>query len=106
MPLPTVLQYVDELLSALGADGSQQVPVPSWHYEDGEAPAGGNMPLKQALAKCYDIRSPKAELFQLLWAALPDKAKTATNGKADVHVADKKSKSTKAAANAQVCCWW
>jgi hypothetical protein len=36
LPLPpcTTLQYVDELLAQMSADGSQQVPTPSWHYED------------------------------------------------------------------------
>ena len=52
-----VLQYVDELIEALGASPSDLVPVPSWHFEEqGVTYADGKMTLQQALAKCYDIR--------------------------------------------------
>ena len=54
------------------------VAVPSWHYE--EAPeasgaVGGKMPVALALTKCYDLRSPKAELLAALWAAVPEAIK-------------------------------
>ena len=54
-----LLQYVDELLSVAGLQGSTQVPVPSHHYEDPDlnnAPPSKTMALNQALAKCYDLR--------------------------------------------------
>jgi hypothetical protein len=79
-------QAVDELLAQLGADGQQAVPIPSWHYEESEAARQGysdtRMPLRQALLKCYDLRSPKPELLQLLLAALPS-AKAAAAAWAD-----------------------
>jgi len=75
--------YVEELLRVMGADGGAQVPTPSWHYA-GPAPEGGvspaiptTLPLREALAACYDLRVPKAELFSALLGALPEDARTA-----------------------------
>lgn len=55
---------MDEVLQVLGQDGAQQVPCPSWHYQDQGSqaqPSGGDsarqLPLAEALTKCYDLRS-------------------------------------------------
>lgn len=48
-------QAVEELVAAMGAQASELVPVPSWHYEEEGGP-GSEMTLAEALAKCYDIR--------------------------------------------------
>ena len=57
-------QAVDEVLEVMGQDGAQQVPCPSWHYQDqgSQAQPSGNdstrqLPLAEALTKCYDLRS-------------------------------------------------
>ncbi len=49
------LQAVEELVAAMGAQASELVPVPSWHYEEEGGPRS-EMTLADALAKCYDIR--------------------------------------------------
>lgn len=49
------LQSVDDLIMVLGASPSELVPVPSWHYDEGQG-LQTNIPLKEALTKCYDIR--------------------------------------------------
>ncbi|GIL73126.1 hypothetical protein Vretimale_4732 [Volvox reticuliferus] len=72
------MKAVEELIQVMGAAPSDQVPVPSWHYEDGDV-ARSNMTLAEALAKCYDIRSPKPELLKLLVSAL-DTAEHPGNG--------------------------
>lgn len=72
------LQTVEELLQAAGCTGAERVAAPSWHYAaDAEAAptaapaADGTLALRDALAYCYDLRSPKAEpLLQLLQAAV------------------------------------
>lgn len=47
------------------------VKVPSWHYADAALPAGAtSLPLRDALARCYDLRQPKPELLQLLHSKL------------------------------------
>lgn len=58
------LQAVEEVLQVLGQDGLHQVPCPSWHYQDQgnhAQPSGGDLPqqlpLSEALTKCYDLRS-------------------------------------------------
>ena len=60
----TWLQAVEEVLEVLGQDSAQQVPCPSWHYQDesSETQPSGNdqaqlLPLAEALTKCYDLRS-------------------------------------------------
>ncbi|KAK9832619.1 hypothetical protein WJX81_004423 [Elliptochloris bilobata] len=71
-------QAVDELLAALGATGDERVPVPAWHYEEPRtlnARPDGNMPLREAFLKCYDLRSPKLELLRLLLDHLPHVAR-------------------------------
>ncbi|GLC44408.1 hypothetical protein PLESTB_000472800 [Pleodorina starrii] len=60
---------VEELIRVMGAAPSEMVPVPGWHYEEGDGPRD-SMPLAEALAKCFDVRSPKPELLKLLVAAL------------------------------------
>ena len=57
------MQAVEEVLQVLGQDGMQQVPCPSWHYQDQgnhAQPSGGDLPLQlplsEALTKCYDLR--------------------------------------------------
>jgi sulfite reductase (NADPH) flavoprotein alpha-component len=63
---------VDDLLSLLGVDATTTanekvlVQVPSWHYEDDLAPKGGTMPLRRALEYCYDLKTPRPELFSFL----------------------------------------
>lgn len=64
-------QAVDELLEVMGVDGKLQVQVPCWHYDDAVLPANAtSMPLRDALARCYDLRQPKPELLHLLHARL------------------------------------
>lgn len=64
---------VDDLLSLLGVGGDTAaanenvlVQVPSWHYEDERGPKGGTMSLRRALECCYDLKTPRHELFTLL----------------------------------------
>jgi len=54
---------VEEVLSVLGQAGQQQVPCPSWHYQDqgneaqpSEIVQNRQLPLLEALIKCYDLR--------------------------------------------------
>ena len=53
-------QAVAAVLNALGQEGSQEVPCPSWHYQEQQASAAGvqskQMQLQGALTKCYDLR--------------------------------------------------
>ncbi|KAL6745889.1 sulfite reductase [Haematococcus lacustris] len=65
-------KYVEELVEVMAADGSQLVPTPAWHYEDASHPGGkpDQLTLRDALAMCYDLRSPKPELLKLLSQAL------------------------------------
>ena len=55
-----LVQAVVAVLKALGQEGSQDVPCPSWHYQEQQAPAAGEqskrMQLQGALTKCYDLR--------------------------------------------------
>ena len=53
-------QAVDELLQLLGAPAEEKVPRPSWHFDDGKAQSN-QLPLREALAMCYDLRC--ASLF-------------------------------------------
>lgn len=58
-------QAVEELLGAMHVSGALMVPVPSWHYEEPthEAPRA-QMPLQEALTKCYDLRQgPRHPIF-------------------------------------------
>ncbi|GFR40974.1 hypothetical protein Agub_g1639 [Astrephomene gubernaculifera] len=68
---------VEELLAVMGASPSEQVAVPSWHYEEGSR---AGMQLSEALTKCYDLRSPKPELVKLLVAALEAAHPPTANG--------------------------
>lgn len=62
---------MEALLAELGADGSLLVQLPAWHYADAALPAGAtSLPLRGALARCYDLRQPKPELLSLLHAKL------------------------------------
>ncbi|GLI69078.1 hypothetical protein VaNZ11_013623 [Volvox africanus] len=72
------IKAVEELIRVMGASASDQVPVPSWHYDEGEG-TRDKMTLAEVLAKCYDIRSPKPELLKLLVSAL-DTDEHAGNG--------------------------
>lgn len=76
-------QAVEELLQVLGQEGQQQVPCPSWHFQDHDDQAQSvdlprQLPLQEALVKCYDLRSPKPELLQLLFEYMPAPAHDAT----------------------------
>ncbi len=56
---------MEELLQVLGQEGQQQVPCPSWHYQDHDEQAQSadiprQLPLQEALVKCYDLRSVSA----------------------------------------------
>ena len=56
-PVGDLMQAVDELLRLLGASAEDPVPRPTWHYDDGKLPQLDNsMPLREALAMCYDLR--------------------------------------------------
>ena len=53
---------MEELLQVLGQEGQQQVPCPSWHFQDHDDQAQSvdlprQLPLQEALVKCYDLRS-------------------------------------------------
>lgn len=62
---------VDELLDELDADGDTLVRVPSWHYKDAAVKEGATtMSLRDALTRCYDLRSPKLELMNVLASKL------------------------------------
>lgn len=56
-----VAQAVEEVLQVLGQEAQQQVPCPSWHHQDQDdkgqsLDAPGQLPLQDALVKCYDLR--------------------------------------------------
>ena len=55
-PVGNLLQAVDELLRLLEASAEDPVPRPTWHYDDGKLPQLDSMPLREALAMCYDLR--------------------------------------------------
>ena len=55
-PVGDPLQAVDELLRLLEASAEDSVPRPTWHYDDGKLPQLNSMPLREALALCYDLR--------------------------------------------------
>lgn len=85
-------QAVNEVLHAMGQDAHQLVSCPSWHYQDKgakdqlqDAAADRQLTLQEALIRCYDLRSPKPELLQLLFDHMPAHALQAshnhTNGK-------------------------
>jgi sulfite reductase (NADPH) flavoprotein alpha-component len=92
---PDRLQAVDALLSVIGASGDEPVPVPSWHYAEPDGPTANgtangkgshSMPLRAALTRCYDLRSPRGDvLVKLLIASLTAGGATAgsmpVNGK-------------------------
>jgi len=76
-------QAVDALLAVLGVSGDTLVPVPSWHYTEPEGHVtvvkGDDgalaMPLHTALARCYDLRSPRGDtLVKLLLSSLSSSA--------------------------------
>ncbi|DBA90903.1 hypothetical protein WJX77_009914 [Trebouxia sp. C0004] len=76
-------QAVTELLQVLGQDGQQQVPCPVWHYKDHDDQAKSpdsprQLPLQEALVKCYDLRTPMPELLQLLFEHMPAPAQQAS----------------------------
>ena len=54
---------VARLLSALGARGDEMVPAPTWRLPG----AAATLPLRDALATCYDLRDPRPTL--LTWLA-------------------------------------
>ena len=54
---------VARLLSALGAHGDEMVPAPAWRT----ASVAATLPLRDALAQCYDLRDPRPTL--LTWLA-------------------------------------
>ncbi len=70
-----------ELLSQLGARGNEQIARPAWHYTEAspaEASTSGSMELRDALARCYDLRCPRErQLLQLLWSHMPEDARAA-----------------------------
>jgi hypothetical protein len=75
------LQAVDELLAVLGADGGLLVKLPAWHYADPALPAGAtSLPLRDALARCYDLRQPRPELLALLQRKLAAAQAAAAGG--------------------------
>jgi len=62
---------VEELLVLMGWDGDNTiVKKPSWHYKDprfnSNSDEDNNMTLKDALLDCYDLKSPKPEILNLL----------------------------------------
>lgn len=48
------------MLRAAGASGKEMLPAPSGHY------AKGSLSLREALSACYDLRSPRGALLELL----------------------------------------
>lgn len=62
------MQAVEEVLQVLGQEGQQDVPCPTWHYQDqGQQAQPGSdqsrmLPLQEALVKCYDLRSDATTL--------------------------------------------
>lgn len=74
-----VFKFLTRTPLLLPAAASTPVAVPSWHYEESpEALAqykDGKMPLGQALAKCYDLRTPKPDLLTQMWNLVPEAVK-------------------------------
>jgi sulfite reductase (NADPH) flavoprotein alpha-component len=84
--------------------GAAPVPTPSWHYAELEPSEGeggkarppvaalrpAELPLREALERCYDLRAPKGEpLLRALRAALPAaNGANGANGHANGHVAN------------------
>eukprot|EP00884_Botryococcus_braunii_P020407 jgi/Botrbrau1/704/Bobra.160_2s0027.1 len=54
---------VEDLVRALSATGEEEVPTPSGHYS--QQPS---MRLREALLQCYDLRTPRPALLQLVQA--------------------------------------
>ncbi|KAK9785250.1 hypothetical protein WJX73_004727 [Symbiochloris irregularis] len=60
-------EAVEEVLQALGLAGREGVSAPSWHYEDARADASDDqLDLREALTTCYDLRSPRPAILELL----------------------------------------
>ena len=62
---------VTDVLAALGCDGEEAVPAPA-----------GELPLRRALAECYDLGRPTAELLTLVGGGLPPDEALASGPKA------------------------
>ena len=71
-PVGDPLQAVDELLRLLGASEQDPVPRPTWHYDDGKLPQLNGMPLREALAMCYDLRCALTSAHAVLNAVRHD----------------------------------
>lgn len=77
---------VEDLLDAAGAEGAILVKLPAWHYKDDEVVEGAtSVSLREALTRCYDLRSPKPELLQLLAAKLKSLEKKVGNSAVGAH---------------------
>jgi sulfite reductase (NADPH) flavoprotein alpha-component len=62
--------HVSEILAALGCDGEEAVATPA-----------GELPLRRALAECYDLGKPSAELLSLVGATLVATESAGSTGK-------------------------
>lgn len=58
--------YVDEIIEFMGWDPDQCISKPNWHYQDSSRSAGNSMTLKRLLLECFDLKSPKQELLEIL----------------------------------------
>lgn len=59
-------KVVADTLTSAGLDGETLVSVPPHHYEEEGFEKGGKMKLARALSVCFDLRSPKLDVFKLL----------------------------------------
>eukprot|EP00798_Chlamydomonas_sp_ICE-L_P023032 gene23032-30226_t len=95
---PSVVQ---DLIAALGVPPSYEVQTPSFHYEEAvhyigsSLSKGSKAPLVEVLTKCFDLRSPKASIFDLV----SETPKPTANGHAKGHTKKPANGNTNGCAN-------
>lgn len=68
-------EAVEEVVSHLNVDGGYSVPLPRWHYEDSSRKSDNSheIELREALSRCYDLRTPKRGLLDMLFQRSSDR---------------------------------
>lgn len=56
---------VEDILRTMEWDGDQLLSIPAWHYKDPRYP-GDKLSLKNLLMTCYDLKSPKPDILDVL----------------------------------------
>lgn len=69
---------VEEIVQLMEWDAEEMLPRPTWHYKSAadfsESGATGKMSLRDLLTTCFDLKSPKPDLFEYLETTFGDKS--------------------------------